>query len=370
LLLLPSQCWHHRGAGIIAEVALALLGHRCRRGAGVIADVALALLPLLPSRRWHHRCAGIIATVALAPLGHRSRHGAGVLADVALAPLPLLPSQRWRHRGAGIIADVALVPLGHCCRRGAGVIGNIALAPLPLSLSRRWRHRGALALQPLPWRRLGIIAFAALASLRTSPCAVVIIAVAALASSWRWRHRGRRPGAAWALLLSRRWRHCGRCPGAVAIVAVTALVSRLLTRTLLVDAVARVASAAVKRGFNTAFNALSPTYASLSSIVRGAGVGTPLTAKSLALAEGASTKSLVAFPGVVWPTLRGLDVIDDIPSSENLSLLSKGTTSGPFAPAAAFANARRGGFVQHLAPSRFEETRGNLPPAVFWRFAG
>jgi hypothetical protein len=94
-----------------------------------------------------------------------------------------------------------------------------------------------------------------------------------------------------------------------------------------------------------------------------------LTAKSLASAEGASTKSLAAFPGMVWPTLRGLDIIDDIPSSENSLLPSKGITSRLFAPAAAFAVARRGGFVRRLAPSRFEETQGNLPPAVFWRFA-
>jgi hypothetical protein len=72
-----------------------------------------------------------------------------------------------------------------------------------------------------------------------------------------------------------------------------------------------------------------------------------------------------AFPGEVWLTLCGLGVTDDIPSSENLSSSSEGITSGPFAPAAAFAVARRGGFVQRLAPSRFEETRGNFPPAVF-----
>jgi hypothetical protein len=77
----------------------------------------------------------------------------------------------------------------------------------------------------------------------------------------------------------------------------------------------------------------------------GAGVGTPLTAKSLALAEGTLTKSLAAFPGVVWLILRGLDVIDNIPSLENLSSSSEGITSGPFAPAAAFAIVRRGGFV-------------------------
>jgi hypothetical protein len=72
---------------------------------------------------------------------------------------------------------------------------------------------------------------------------------------------------------------------------------------------------------------------------------------------------------VVWPALRGLDVVDYVPSSENSSSSSEGITSGPFAPAAAFAVARRGGFVQCLAPSRFKETRGTLTPAVFWRFA-
>jgi hypothetical protein len=378
LPLLPSQRWCHCGTGIIAEVALAPLGHHCRRGAGVIADITLAPLPLLPSRYWYHCSVGVIATITLALLGHRCHHGAGVLADVAVAPLPLLPSQRWHHCGAGIIADVALAPLGHSCRRGAGVFADVALVPLPLLLLRRWHHCSALASsRPLPWHRLGIVAFAVLSSLRTLPCAVVIIAVTALASSRRWHHRGRRPGAAWASLLSRRWHHCGRCPGVVAIVAVVALASlqrwhhttQPLTRTLLANAVTRVATAAVKQGFDTAFNAASPTYASLSSIVRGAGVGAPFTAKSLALAEGASTKSLAAFLGVVWLTLRGLDVIDDIPSSENLSLSSKGITSGPFAPAAAFAVVRQGGFVQRLAPSRFKETQGNLPPAVFWHFS-
>jgi hypothetical protein len=142
-----------------------------------------------------------------------------------------------------------------------------------------------------------------------------------------------------------------------------------LTRTSLAHAIARVAAVAVEWGFDTAFDATSPTYASSSSIVRGAGVGTPLTAKSLTLAEGALTKSLAAFPGMVWPTLHGLDVIDDVPSSENSSTLSKGITARPFAPAAAFAFARWGGFVQRLAPSRFKETQGTLPLAVFWHFA-
>jgi hypothetical protein len=61
--------------------------------------------------------------------------------------------------------------------------------------------------------------------------------------------------------------------------------------------------------------------------------------------DGWFADASTAFPGVVWPTLRGLDIINNIPSSENSSLLSKGITSRPFAPAAAFAVARRGGFV-------------------------
>jgi hypothetical protein len=61
--------------------------------------------------------------------------------------------------------------------------------------------------------------------------------------------------------------------------------------------------------------------------------------------DGGFADASAAFPGVVWPTLRGLDVIDDIPSLEKLSSSSEGITSGPFASAAAFAVARRGGFV-------------------------
>ncbi len=189
----------HRGAGITA--ALASLRTLPWRRLSIVAVAALASSRTLPWRRCHcrHPGAGIIVDVTLAPLGQCCRHGAGVIADIALAPLPLLPLRRWRHRGAGIIADVTLVPLGHHCRRGDAVIADVALAPLPLSLSWRWRHRGMLASsRPSPWRRLGIVAFAALASSRTSPCAVFIIAVVALASSRRWRHRGHRPGAAWA----------------------------------------------------------------------------------------------------------------------------------------------------------------------------
>ncbi len=230
-----------------------------------------------------------------------------------MAPLPLLPLQCWCHRSAGIIADVALAPLGHSHRRGTGVIVDVTLVLLPLLLSQHWRHRGALASsRPSPWRCLGIIAFAALSSSRTLPCAIVIIAVAALTSSRHWRHHGHHPGAAWASLLSWRWHHSGRCPGTIAIVAIAALASlqrwhhmtQPLTRTLLANAVARVAVAAVKQGFNTAFNTASPTYALLLSIMRGASVGAPLTAKSLTLVESASTKRLAAFPGVVWLTLH------------------------------------------------------------------
>ncbi len=72
---------------------------------------------------------------------------------------------------------------------------------------------------------------------------------------------------------------------------------------------------------------------------------------------------------MVWPPLHSLKVVDNVPSSENSLLLSKGITSGPFAPAAAFASARRGGFVRRLAPLRFDKTQGTLPPAIFWHFA-
>jgi hypothetical protein len=85
--------------------------------------------------------------------------------------------------------------------------------------------------------------------------------------------------------------------------------------------------------------------------------------------DGRFADASAAFPGMVWPTLRGLDVIDDIPSSENSSSSFEGITSGPFASAAAFTIAQRGRFVQRLAPSRFEETQGNFPPAVFGHFA-
>jgi hypothetical protein len=157
---------------------------------------------------------GIVAVMALASSRtspwrrcYFCRRNAGVIA--ALASLRTLP---WRR--LGIVAVAALAssrtsPWRHChrCCRGAGVVVVLASS------------------RPSPWRRLGIVAVAALASLLMLPCAVVIIAVAALASSRRWHHCGRCPGAAWASLLSRRWRHCGRCPGAVAVIAVVALAS-------------------------------------------------------------------------------------------------------------------------------------------------
>jgi hypothetical protein len=84
----------------VDDGALVLLGASHSR------DIALALLPLSLSRRWRHCCAGIIAAIALALLGHRCRHGGGVIPDVTLAPLG-----HCCHRGAGVIADVALALL-------------------------------------------------------------------------------------------------------------------------------------------------------------------------------------------------------------------------------------------------------------------
>ncbi len=92
------------------------------------------------------------------------------------------------------------------------------------------------------------------------------------------------------------------------------------------------------------------------------------TSPWLGRSDGGFADASVAFPGVVWPTLRGLDIIDNIPSLENSSSSSERITSGPFASATAFAVARQGGFFRRLAPSRFEETQGNFPLAVFGRF--
>jgi hypothetical protein len=107
-------------------------------GASHSWDVALALLPLSLLQRWRHCCAGIIAAVALAPLGHRCRHGGGVIADVTLAPLG-----HHCHRGAGIIADVALAPLPLLLSRrwhhhgaGNGSRGAPACAPLTAGVER------------------------------------------------------------------------------------------------------------------------------------------------------------------------------------------------------------------------------------------
>ncbi len=77
-----------------------------------------------------------------------------------------------------------------------------------------------------------------------------------------------------------------------------------LMQTLLASALACAAAAAVERGFNPAFEVVSSTYASSSSIVRGAVVGTPLTAKSLASLDGASPKFLAALPGMAFLTFR------------------------------------------------------------------
>jgi hypothetical protein len=95
-----------------------------------------------------------------------------------------------------------------------------------------------------------------------------------------------------------------RCPDAHLVQRLAATLP--LTRTSLASAFMRAAGAADKHGFNTTFNVTSSTYTSSSSIVRGAIVGTPLTAKSLASLEGAYTKSLAAFLGVVFLTFRSL----------------------------------------------------------------
>jgi hypothetical protein len=179
------------------------------------------------SQRWHHsgrhprcRC-------------HCCRHGAGII--TALASLQMLLWCRLGIVAVAALASSRTLPW-HCCQRrchGAGIIcgrcpGAVAIVAIAMLASLwRWHHRGgcpgtAWVSPPLQcWRHCG-----------RCPGAVVIVAVAMLASSWRWRHRGRCPGAAWASLPSRRWCHRGRHPGAVAIFA---------------------------RGFDTAFDAASPT---------------------------------------------------------------------------------------------------------------
>jgi hypothetical protein len=128
---LPSSWhWSHRG--------------RCPGAAGassplrrILVGDALALLPLLPSQRWHHRGAGIIADVTLAPLGRYGHHGTGVIIDIALALLPTLPLRPWRHRS-----------------RCNDAVANVVWAPSPLW---RWRchpcHAGIIAWAVLPLQR-------------------------------------------------------------------------------------------------------------------------------------------------------------------------------------------------------------------------
>jgi hypothetical protein len=133
--IVASRRCHHRGAGVIADVALGLLGHHHPCGAGILADVALALLSLLPLRCWHHRGAGIIADVTLAPLGHCCHCGTGVIIDVALALLPTLPLQH--------LASPRLLQWRRCQR----CLGTITVVALALSSLSHWHHRlGSIAL--------------------------------------------------------------------------------------------------------------------------------------------------------------------------------------------------------------------------------
>ncbi len=125
---------HRRHPGAVAIIAIVVLASswllpllRCQCRLGIVALATLASLGRLP---WHHcqcccRGTGIIAAlaycgtdiitdVALALLGHRCRCSADIIADVALAPLPSLLLRSWLHCGAGIIVVVALALLGHC----------------------------------------------------------------------------------------------------------------------------------------------------------------------------------------------------------------------------------------------------------------
>jgi hypothetical protein len=127
---------HRRHPGAVAIVAIVVLAslwllplRRCQCRLGIVALATLASSGTLP---WGHcqcccRGAGIIAVlahcgtgiitdVALAPLGHRCCRSADVIADVALAPLPSLLLRSWLHCSTGIIADIAPAPLGHCRR--------------------------------------------------------------------------------------------------------------------------------------------------------------------------------------------------------------------------------------------------------------
>lgn len=177
--------WHccQRPLGIVAVVALASLGHRCRRGAGVA---------------WASLRCGFGVVVVLAPLpsslGHCCRHDAGVIAVVAtdiiaISLLALLRLSRWRRRGADVIAWVTWRLLASSSHR-PGAVAIIAVVMLASSRTSRWRcchrHVGIGAVAALTslsrWHRrhrsLGIVTVAVLASSRLSRCTS--------SPSWRW----------------------------------------------------------------------------------------------------------------------------------------------------------------------------------------
>jgi hypothetical protein len=79
--------------------------------------------------------------------------------------------------------------------------------------------------------------------------------------------------------------------------------------------------------------------------------------------------AVVLLKGIVLPTLQGFTVIVGVASLMGSLSSAAGITSGTFASAAAFAVVRHRGFVRLLVTSRFEETQGIIPPAVFWRLA-
>jgi hypothetical protein len=120
---------------------------------------------------------------------------------------------------------------------------------------------------------------------------------------------------------------------------------------------------------------------SSSSLMRCVAVGIPALATARVLSDAAPRRSLAAFPGtvlpaeevlptgVIRPPLRGFVGIVNVASSPCSSSSLDGITSGPFLSTAAFAVARRRDFARCLAPSRFEDTQGISPPAIFWRFA-
>jgi hypothetical protein len=123
------------------------------------------------------------------------------------------------------------------------------------------------------------------------------------------------------------------------------------------------------------------TSLSLSSLMKCVAVGIPALATARVSSDATPRRSLAAFPGavlpadkvlptgVVRPPLRGFVGIVDVALSPCLSSLSDGIPSGPFLSTAAVAVARQRDFARRLAPSRFEDTRGILPPAIFWHFA-